>query len=519
MTDEPDEAGRPSTEALAELARAGYSSLRQPLAEVGFEVHHLADQPGYFFHEVSRNTRSPRRRRFLETLSSSVNGVGLLAGTRTENIPPSLRARDHGGTTEPVVKLVEKDGNYHFRGSARPNLTFLSESDRRFEALISLESAGAGELTLPDALRIKHLLAKVGEIAANAGAPLLFVQSPAQLPADDSAEKDGRYPPSSSFAVRFAIALRTPSARIVFELARETSAYCEEQGFRWWLADTRLGYRTGNWYEIRSDPPAAASTRSFHAGKGIGTVLPVTFVGPARVGSTTALMQLLDHFPTVGVVGASSALLEDLAFVHVQLGLPGPPPEERRTEQPQAGESPTDALTRILKQVSASPGPIDNAVKTAIQERAGDYQTLAGPLLAPAPTMNAPRLAIWFSWQMDRTADGLARPMRALRAALTRIGLGSDELSGADAPTIEYLVSRDLGNSVIRGKGKLSVPFATASDRFPGTRVEAGPSTLCVSLEDAWKAELGEPSEARRVHEVTVAWREHWLGRWAASLV
>ncbi|MDI5977050.1 hypothetical protein [Amycolatopsis magusensis] len=508
---------RPSSEALAELARAGYSSLRQPLAEVSFEVHHMRDEPGYFFREVSTSDN----RRFLETLSSSVNGAGLLAGTRTEAVPPKLRVREGGSTTEPAVSFHQhENGNYEFRGSARPNLTFLSESDRRFEALISLDVGPPGPLTLPDGLRVKRLLLEIGQLAADAQAPLLFVQSAAQLPIDESAEDgDGTIPPSSSFAVRFAIALRTPSAKIVLQLAEQLSAYCDKHGYRWWLADTRLGYRTGNWYEIHPAKPPARQQNGVHAGEPILTILPVTFVGPARVGSTTALLRLLTHFPAVGVVGTSSALLEDLAFVHVQLGL-AEVPDGELAHRFGAGESPVDTMSKILKGVSANPpAPITFDTRTYIQERAGDYQTLAGPLLPAVPTMNAERLGIWFSWQMDRAADGLAKPMQALRQALVQVGLAGEELAGGEAPNIEYLVCRDLGNSIIRGRGKLSVPFDVVHARFPRTNVEAGPSTLCVSLEDAWKAELDELPETARVHEVTVAWREHWLGRWAATLV
>ncbi|TCO47362.1 hypothetical protein [Actinocrispum wychmicini] len=84
---------------------------------------------------------------------------------------------------------------------------------------------------------------------------------------------------------------------------------------------------------------------------------------------------------------------------------------------------------------------------------------------------------------------------------------------------LEYMVCRDLGNSVFRGKAKVSVPESFIAKRFAETQTEPAASQLCVALEDAWKgATAVKKNSLARVREITVSWREHWLGHWAVPI-
>lgn len=532
-------ARRQSVRALADLAKAGYTSLYHPFTEVDFEVHHIDSRTAHLM-DLLAGGRSPSKdahSSFAETLSSSANGASLVIGTRTGNVPDRLKVRSQGSTAEPALEFRNTDDyRFRFRGSARPNLTFLAESSRRFEGLVAIEDQ-TGPVRFSHGIEIKRLIEKISTIAVDINAPLLSVQCPVQLPIGPKAEtREDQIPRSSSLAVRFAIALRTPSAKKMFQLAERITRYCADHGFLLWLADTRLGYRTGNWFSVLSPKKAHKRIQDSvdEPGQEINTILPVTFVGPARVGSTRALISFLNQFPSVGVVGCSLTLLDDLAFIHFQLGLHDSVSSADLPHQYSDGLDPTDVLTEVLAAV-AGPPPVkpDITVRGQVLERAGDYQTLLGPAMPAQWSRPERRLAIWFSWQMERTEHGIEVPMRALRKALGRIGLVPTLKSGADvlldpaAPHIEYLICRDLGNSILRGKGKLSIPLATAQHRFPTTSAESGPSKLCVALEDAWKAVLDDKeSKSRRpgpatvnVREVTIAWREYWLGHWAATLM
>jgi hypothetical protein len=84
-TDNPSEQpdARPaSPRGLAQLARAGFALVRKPVMRIGYEVHHVADHPGYLREVVNERQAEPSRR-FVETLTSAAYGTGLVIGVRT----------------------------------------------------------------------------------------------------------------------------------------------------------------------------------------------------------------------------------------------------------------------------------------------------------------------------------------------------------------------------------------------------------------------------------------------------
>ena len=68
---------------------------------------------------------------------------------------------------------------------------------------------------------------------------------------------------------------------------------------------------------------------------------------------------------------------------------------------------------------------------------------------------------------------------------------------------------------MVRGKAKLAVPKSVLR-QFSSGGVELPASKLCASLEEAWKAHVDQ-SGVDGVSELTVAWRESWLGHWTYS--
>jgi hypothetical protein len=502
-----DSANHASTRALAELARAGYSSLLHPSMDVDFEVHHLRDSPGYLAGVVQPERN---RQQILETLSSSANGAGLVIGTDTKGTPDKPPLRDKGGMQDPAAQLVSYEDNYVFYGRARPNLTFLYETNRRFEAIVAVD-VGAGPLTMRHATRLKDALREISQMAVeDAKAPLLSVQSPVQLPVPPRAEfEEDEVPTASSKAIRFAIALPQPSAELTFALADRITRYCSERGLSLWVRDTRPGCRTGNWFKIIG-APEQGSSQSHEQDRAIEHILPVTFVGPARVGSTFSIVEALAGLPQVGVASCSITLLDDLAFIHLQLAVPFHINAELVRARA-IGSDPASFMQEVLRRAG------NHREKLAVPETAGDYQTFAGPLLKYFASSPDRRLAIWLSWQMNRA--GLARPLDTLAKALEAAKVAwAPSPTEVQAANIEYLVCRDLGNSVLRGKGKLSVPYRFVSDNYPRRSGEPSASQFCVALEEAWKTAVGRVDPEANIREITISWREYWLGHWAAPI-
>ncbi|HEX6357592.1 hypothetical protein [Actinophytocola sp.] len=511
-----------SIRTLSELARSGYNLMRQPFTEVAFEVHHVADRPGRLL-ELLRDEN--RQACFLETMSCGANGGGVVVGTRLGDTPGSLWFRDQGSGADPRIQFTDDGGDHHFQGVARPNLTFLYETASRLEGIIALEDQPKAATHLHTVL-VKKLIGELSLIASTYGkAPVLSVQCPAQRPIESNVELDPRkMPPSSSLAVRFAIALDRPSVSVRMELASRLAAYCETNGYRMWLSDTRPGHRVGNWFGIRarSDVDERRKKWLTIVDDRIGHVLPVTFVGPARVGSTHAIVSFLQQFDEVGVLGCSITALDDLAFVHLQLALQERAMVSRRFPASLArsdGENPAMHLTGLLTHFFGDAVVVhDEASALKLIDRAGDYQTLAGPVLRYVPVQRERRMAVWVSWQMTRRVEGLVTPIDALMRAWRRLCAENPAWKNELAvdPSIEYLICRDVGNSVLYGKGKLSVPYGLVRMMFPQHSTESPQAQLCVGLEDAWKSQLDSDASGTNVLGVTVAWREYWLGHWSA---
>jgi len=362
---------------------------------------------------------------------------------------------------------------------------------------------------------------------------------PAQLPTQTFVRQDVRSTEitatrrSSSLAVRFAIALQRPSASIRFELTDILRLYCTERGFGLWLADTRIGYRSGNWFQIcphtddlprRERLERAASTDS----RAVEACLPITFVGPARIGSTHTIVSFLSQFPSIGITSCSVIALDDLSFIHLQLSASGVRRSALRHLNTLLAESgswqanPADVLTRIHQiLVPGGKEVSDNVRASELSRHAGDYQALVGPVLGATVPDRGKRIAVWFCWQMEGTDQDLARPLSELFSCFSDVGLGRDGAGGGGRndgiANLEYLVCRDIGNRVLRGRGKLSIPESDMLAIFGGYGLEAAAVRLCVSLEAAWQASLRRCG-VRGVSELTVAWREWWLGHWASPI-
>jgi hypothetical protein len=530
---------------LADLARAGYEILQQPFTHVDFEVHHTADRPGYLRDNifVSRDPAlsdpagSGAAPIVIEALASAANGVGLVIGTNAGTDMLGPRRAYHSGSAAGL--LIDEPTRRVFRGTALPNPTFLFESALTYEGIISVEPAPRS-IKFYQSIEVRDLIREISRVAANvAGAPLLFLQAPAQLPAQSFIGQDVRSckitptKRSSSLAVRFAIALEQPSARLRFELTDILRRYCSHRGFGLWLADTRIGYRSGNWFQIcphaddlsRRDRRDRAASVDSHA---VEVCLPVTFIGPARVGSTYAIMSFLSQFGDVGITSCSITTLDDVAFIHLQLSVSS----VRRSSLSELNfrlaksfawaADPSDALIHVHEALtSAGTETLDYALAGDLSRRAGDYQTLVGPMLGCMMPERQRRIAVWFSWQMEGTGEELAIPLVELFRCFANIGLDQDasspEAANSGTPNLEYLICRDIGNWVSRGRGKLSISEAEILTAFGGDRLESAAVRLCVSLEDAWKTSLRRRG-ARGVSELTVAWREWWLGHWASPI-
>jgi hypothetical protein len=509
---------RVSTSSLADLARAGFEIARQPLMTVDFEIHHIANREGYLRELITDSDETT----FLETLSSAANGVGAVIGTRTRGAQGSLYVASQQHGRHRFIEPEVEDGRWLFRQTAWPNPTFNYETARTYEALIAID-ADADAMSNWHAQAIKEVTGEIaGVAAAVTTAPLLTLLSPAQLPPKAASHHNNlRYrreavpPSSSSIAVRFSIALHEASAQQFFALSDRFRELCTERGYGLWLADSRPGHRAGNWFEVCKPVRRPSSGHSVPSP-------PVTCVGPARIGSTYTILSLLRHYPQVGVVSCCNSILDDLAFIHLQLSI-----EDVSAEQVNAvvagartlPNRPRDFLEKLFERLELRVGD-DPQAHDELIGRASDYQTFAGPAFDYRPPSTTEWLGIWFSWQIARKEDGLSAPLECLYRALDRVApnvapRGQPAIPLSAVANVEYLMCRATERSVVQGVGKFSVP-ADVVRLFNGTDTEAPASRLCVAIEETWKVQVDE-FPVVGLSELTVAWRESWLGHWTYS--
>ena len=528
--------------------------MQQPFMHIDFEVHHTADRSSYLHDTLHSDRRQVFPEEVVgnsavmvsetlasavmvsETLASAANGVGLVIRTNADtDVPGSRRVR----LGRPAATVIVDDPTRKiFSGSGLPNPTFLFESAATYEGIVSVEST-PHSVKFYQSVALRDLIREISRIAAKvAHMPLLYLQAPAQLPAQSFVSQDVRNSRvtavrrSSSLALRFAIAMERPSASLRLELTEILTRYCTARGFGLWLADTRVGYRSGNWFQIclHAEDRSRRDQRELSASvdtRAVEVCLPITFIGPARRGSTHAIVSFLCQFANMGIISCATITLHDLEFIHLQLSVSGIKRSALReinshfTEQSCWRSNPSDALMYIHDAVAAAPEESSSHMLAGeLSQYAGDYQTLVGPALDCTVPDRRKRIAVWFSWQMEGTGEDLAIPLVELFKCFSEVGLGpsvSGESTGTEVPNLEYLACRDVGNWILRGRGKLSIREVDMLELFRGMDLESAAARLCVSIENAWKASLRRRG-AHGVSELTVAWREWWLGHWASVI-
>jgi hypothetical protein len=527
---------RTSTGSLADLARAGFEIARQRMTTVDFEVHHVAARNGYLRSLVSSgiqpldkdNVRRPGDPAFLETLSSTANGGGVAIGTHTRGAAENLTGDELRGERNHVAYPDQTPDGWVFHDTGWPNPTFIYESARTFEGLIEIDRAAGGLRNWHSAV-VRDLLDEISDIATNlAQAPLLTLQCPAQLPTTMRTRnhdlRTRRESPAfgTSLAVRFSIALRDASARRQIALGNRIRELCDEYGFSLWIGDFRPGHRPGNWFEVcrQEEDPAVVTDACPAPEQRLTTCLPVTCAGPARIGSTHSIMTLLRRYPAVGVAACSGTALNDLSFIHLQLSIQDVDAVRlnRILEKLLGSGTVPTRPSALLEALFDRLGLRKERARPEVTGPASDYQTFVGPAFDYQPVDAAESMAVWFSWQIARKEDALAAPIECLYRAMEQVVPKVTVESGlmlplSQATSVEYLVCRATEQSVVRGKGKLAMP-RTALDWFAGKKVQEPISTLCQALEEAWKVQV-DLADVRSVSELTVAWRESWLGHWS----
>ena len=541
---------------LAALAR-GMAALAPQGTQINFQVHHVLDRPGYLLgllgYKIAQDADQPDDQQPQDSdqpqaseevspghslgqmLCANCNGTTVIIGTDVGPLDAALLEGYQGRTALTKIKAKDVPHGKIFAGAARPNPTFLYEEARRFEVLVEIDADARvqGNLLEAHAQAILGVMHKIATLATGGpetpGMPLFSVQSPVQTwfqepsAADDSAP----WPPPAAAAVRAVYTMSQSTAKLRMTIAKELANYCVDRGFGLWLGDLRIGSSQGRWFRVVS-PEREKLQRTLAGYKQVvgdgkvQNVVPLTLVGPARIGSTHAILSLLSRASGMGIAGCALTALNDLAFIHLQLVTHTLGARTGILDEPDSTSQDADSLSQTLLNMLATLGIEVHEPRepdghqdqenpySRVDKRAGDYQLLAGPPFdlwgreAPSPGTPGP-YTIWFSWtQYDQSLAGQA--LAALQRALVQLGLSSND-DAPDNANFEYLVCRDIGRGQWRAKGKLTIRKEVSTT---DTYHEFKQTKLCVRLEDAWRSQLVQ-AESGGIRDISVAWREQYL--------
>lgn len=400
-----------------------------------------------------------------------------------------------------------------YGGSVVINPNFLYDPAHSTEILLTL-GYETWQPDYADSLMIARVYQGVAAAAANGdGVPILFLQSPVapfrDPPGRFREDGSGEAPRvANGMAMRVLIGLDEGHPQKRIALLGKISDLAQGYGLGLQIADRRFGRVRGEWWSVLApdaDRYAAAKAELFGwAPPGVPeSVQLLTFVGPARVGSSAAIAADL-MARNIGVLAVSAATLQEIAFINVMT----PIAPARLTDMPTSGTC--LPIVEGLGQVASDCGLTRRQgvrVRSRIGETAAtDYQVLSTGPVSPRIAASAEH-PLWLSWIIPLEHDAAKRPPDVAQLVLAQLCEAADRVAGG---RIDYYRVRVLADGRVRGRAKVSVSLTEGIVR---THIPALLSELCAWAQREVVATLVRDHVPLRTIRLRLAWRERWLGR------
>jgi hypothetical protein len=404
-----------------------------------------------------------------------------------------------------------------YNGSVVINPNFLYDPAHSTEILITL-GYDQWQPDYADSLMITQLYHGMATAAsADGGVPVLFLQSPVAPFRDPSPrfreDGSGEAPRvANGMALRMLVGLDEANPRKRIALLRTITEIAKSFGLGLQIADRRFGRVRGEWWSVLApdfDRYAARKAELFGwAPSGVpAAVQLVTFVGPARVGSSAAIAAEF-MARNIGIVAMSAATLQEIAFINLMV----PIAPARLTDTPTSGTC--MPITEGLGQVASDcgltrrQGVRDRHTRIA-DTAATDYQVLSTGPVAPRITPAKPVVEhpLWLSWVMPLEYDAAKRPPDVAQLVLAQLCEAVDRIDGG---RIDYYRVRVLPDGRVKGRAKICVALPNGLTK---ANIPAMLSELCPWAQREVIATLVRDHIPLRSIRLRVAWRERWLGR------
>jgi hypothetical protein len=462
-----------------------------------------------------------------ETLAFEVAGMGFQLHTWAPATPS--KQLDAVSNRRISVSPHESDhsGSYRqlFSGSVVINPRFLYDAARSTELLLTLDSA-PWQPDYADSLMIAHayrgMLDATTPKQDRVGVPVLSLQSPVapfrdpprRFRADGSGEAP-RVP--RGMALRMLVGFDVTSWHRRIELVCEIAAFAAEHGFGLQVADRRFGRVRGEWWSVLPpDQQRYAERKQALFGWAPGGVPAaaqlLTFVGPARVGSSAAIAaDLLAR--NVGILAVSEVSLQEVAFVN--LAVPIAPARLDRTGTAETAETSTGTCHPITAGIGRTASACGLTRRRGVRARstigdsaAADYRVLTTGPVRPRieDAVRESDYPVWLSWEIPLEPDPALRPDVA-ELILAQLKERAGPVTGGQ---IDYYRVQVAPGGRVTGRAKITISLVGGIARRD---VPSLLSELCPLAEREVAARLVRDDLPRSAIRVRLAWRERWLGR------
>lgn len=400
-------------------------------------------------------------------------------------------------------------------GSVVINPNFLYDPAHSTEILLTL-GYDQWQPDYADSLMITELYHGMATAAAaDGGVPVLFLQSPV-APFRDPSPKfredgSGEAPRvANGMALRMLVGLDDANPRKRIALLRRITEIAKSFGLGLQIADRRFGRVRGEWWSVQAPDFGKYAERKAElfgwAPPGVpDAVQLVTFVGPARVGSSAAIAA--DFVArNIGILAMSAATLQEIAFINLMV----PIAPARLTDTPTSGTC--MAISEGLGQVASDCGLTRRKgvrERTRIADTAAtDYQVLSTGPVAPRIIPEEPVVEhpLWLSWAMPLEYDAAKRPPDVAQLVLAQLCEAADRIGGG---RIDYYRVRVLPNGRVKGRAKICVALLDDTK----ANIPSMLSELCPWAQREVIATLVRDHVPLRSIGLRLAWRERWLGR------
>lgn len=437
-----------------------------------------------------------------ELLFFSCGDVEFFVSTRGTKDPEAVP----GEVT--AAQVSEARDDFHvFEGRTVLNPGFLYEFARPVEVLIDF-GPHRFQPTAESATAATLIFAELAKIAAVVGgAPILFMHAPG-APYEEPSAADRRSPKQEALrrargmTLRMSIGILATDTEGRLKVYEQVADLCSEWGLGLHIGDRMPDRVRGEWVPVRNYAAKTFETRLAQKRAGLpptatSHALPITVLGPARIGSTNDILGAL-RASGVSIVGLSVSALQEVAFINILLV--SPPDLD-------IGNAHVFPLAEGLQTVvHALTGRVLATNELGDLSAASDYKLLVGKPHPVRPDEDGGEVQrpIWLAWDLPFTQSAVLKVLDLTEKMLKSRGVSFE---------VEYARSRVIGTGRVRGRAKLAVVPESGRD------VRDFLTGLAKAVEGKVRMELARGLGVSDDEvNLRVRWRERRLGSWDIPL-